>query len=47
MRKALQNQMSGERRYRIIGVDDEEGILDSLTVLFDNSEYEFMVHKTQ
>ena len=41
MRKALQNQMSGERRYRIIGVDDEEGILDSLTVLFDNSEYEF------
>ena len=27
MRKALQNQMSGERRYRIIGVDDEEGIL--------------------
>ena len=41
MRKALQNQMSGERRYRIIVVDDEEGILDSLTVLFDNSEYEF------
>ena len=41
MRKALQNQMSGERRYRIIGVDDEEGILDSLTVLLDNSEYEY------
>ena len=41
MRKALQNQLNGERKYRIIGVDDESGILDSLTVLFDNSEYEF------
>ena len=41
MRKALQNQLSGERKYRIIGVDDESGILDSLAVLFDNSEYEF------
>ena len=41
MRKALQNQLNEERKYRIIGVDDEEGILDSLTVLFDNSEYEF------
>ena len=41
MIKALQNQLNGERKYRIIGVDDESGILDSLTVLFDNSEYEF------
>lgn len=41
MRKALQNQLNGERKYRIIGVDDESGILDSLTVPFDNSEYEF------
>ena len=41
MRKALQNQLNGERKYRIIGVDDESGILDSLTVLFDNLEYEF------
>ena len=41
MRKALQNQLNGERKYRRIGVDDESGILDSLTVLFDNSEYEF------
>ena len=41
MRKALQNQLNGERKYRIIGVDDESGILDSLAVLFDNSEYEF------
>ena len=41
MRKALQNQLNGERKYRIIGVDDESGILDLLTVLFDNSEYEF------
>ena len=38
MRKALQNQMSGERRYRIIGVDDEEGIILNMN---------FMVHKTQ
>lgn len=41
MRKALQNQLNGERKFRIIGVDDESGILDSLAVLFDNSEYEF------
>ena len=41
MRKALQNQLNEERKYRIIGVDDESGILDSLAVLFDNSEYEF------
>lgn len=47
MRKALQNQMSGERRYRIIGVDDEEGILDSLTVLLIILNMNFMVHKTQ
>ena len=41
MRKALQNQLNEERKYKIIGVDDESGILDSLAVLFDNSEYEF------
>ena len=42
MRKALQNQLNGERKYKIIGVDDELGILDSLAVLFDNSIYEFV-----
>lgn len=41
MRKALQNQLNEERKYKIIGVDDESGILDSLAVPFDNSEYEF------
>ena len=40
MRKALQNQLNEERKYKIIGVDDESGILYSLAVLFDNSEYE-------
>lgn len=42
MRKALQNQMNGVRKYRIIGVDDEEGILDSLRVLLEDSNYEFI-----
>ena len=42
MRKALQNQLNGVRKYRIIGVDDEEGILDSLRVLLENSNYEFI-----
>ena len=43
MRKALQNQLNGERKYKIIGVDDENGILDSLRVLLENSNYEFVV----
>ena len=42
MRKALQNQTNGVRKYKIIGVDDEEGILDSLRVLLENSNYEFI-----
>lgn len=42
MRKALQNQLNGERRYKIIGVDDENGIVDSLRVLLENSNYEFV-----
>ena len=42
MRKALQNQFDGARKYKIIGVDDEEGILDSLRVLLENSNYEFI-----
>ena len=42
MRKDLQNQINGVRKYKIIGVDDEEGILDSLRVLLENSNYEFI-----
>ena len=42
MRKSLQNQINGVRKYKIIGVDDEEGILDSLRVLLENSNYEFI-----
>ena len=42
MRKALQNQLNGERKYKIIGVDDENGILDSLRVLLENSNHEFI-----
>lgn len=42
MRKALQNQLNGLRKYKIIGVDDEEGILDSLRVLLEDSNYEFI-----
>lgn len=42
MRKALQNQLNEGRKYKIIGVDDEEGILDSLSVLLKDSNYEFV-----
>lgn len=42
MRKALQNQLDVTRKYRVIGVDDENGILDSLRVLLENSNYEFV-----
>lgn len=44
MRKALQNQLNGEtkEKYRIIGVDDEEGILESLSVFLKKTEYEFV-----
>ncbi len=44
MRKALQNQMheQGQERYRIIAVDDEEGIIDSLAVFLKRTDYEFV-----
>lgn len=42
MRKALQNQTNEGRKYKIIGVDDEEGILDSLRVLLEATSYEFV-----
>ena len=43
MRKALQNQLNGEtkEKYRIIAVDDEDGILESLSVFLKRTEYEF------
>ena len=44
MRKALQNQMHEQvqERYRIIAVDDEEGIIDSLAVFLKRTDYEFV-----
>lgn len=42
MRKALQNQTNEGRKYKIIGVDDEEGILDSLRLLLEDTSYEFV-----
>lgn len=42
MRKALQNQTNEGRKYKIVGVDDEEGILDSLRVLLEATSYEFV-----
>lgn len=44
MRKALQEQLNKgiEEKYRIIAVDDENGILESLSVFLKGSEYEFV-----
>ena len=44
MRKALQKQMSENtnERYRIIAVDDEEGIIESLSVFLERTDYEFV-----
>lgn len=44
MRKALQNQLNGEtkEKYRIIAVDDEIGIIDSLSVFLKRTDYEFV-----
>ena len=42
MRKALQAQQNGERKYKIIVVYDENGILDSLRVILENSNHEFV-----
>ena len=42
MRKGLQNLENNENRnYRIIAVDDEEGIIDSLSIFLKRSGYEF------
>ena len=44
MRKALQKQMNEntKERYRIIAVDDEEGIIESLSVFLERTDYEFV-----
>ena len=42
MRKGLQNSVSNENtNYKIIAVDDEEGILDSLSIFLKRSGYNF------
>ncbi len=42
MRKGLQNSENVENRnYKIIAVDDEEGIIDSLSIFLKRSGYEF------
>jgi len=43
MRKGLQNLENSENRnYRIIAVDDEEGIIDSLSIFLKRSGYDFI-----
>lgn len=43
MRKGLQNLENTENRnYKIIAVDDEEGIIDSLSIFLKRSGYEFI-----
>ena len=44
MRKALQKQLNEEvkDKYRIIAVDDEEGVLESLSVFLKRTDYEFV-----
>ena len=44
MRKALQRQMNENtnQKYRIIAVDDEEGIIESLSVFLKRTDYEFV-----
>ena len=42
MRKGLQNSVNSENNhYRIIAVDDEEGIVDSLSIFLKRSGYDF------
>ena len=44
MRKALQNQLNGpiNQKYKIIAVDDEIGIIESLSVFLKRTNYEFV-----
>ena len=41
MRKGLQNVVNENNNYRIIAVDDEEGIVDSLSIFLKRSGYDF------
>ncbi len=41
MRKGLQNIVNENNKYRIIAVDDEEGIVDSLSIFLKRSGYDF------
>ena len=42
MRKGLQNVQNIENKnYKIIAVDDEEGIIDSLSIFLKRSGYDF------
>lgn len=43
MRKGLQNLENNENKnYKILAVDDEEGIIDSLSIFLERSGYEFV-----
>ncbi len=43
MRKGLQNTGNSENnKYKIIAVDDEEGIVDSLSIFLKRSGYQFV-----
>ncbi len=42
MRKGLQNLANNDNKnYKIIAVDDEEGIIDSLSIFLNRSGYNF------
>ena len=41
MRKGLQKVVNETNNYRIIAVDDEEGIVDSLSIFLKRSGYDF------
>lgn len=41
MRKGLQNVVNENNNYKIIAVDDEEGIVDSLSIFLKRSGYDF------
>ena len=44
MRKGLQNLENNENNnYKIIAVDDEEGIIDSLSIFLKRSGYNFII----
>lgn len=44
MRKALQRELNGaiKERYRIIAVDDDEGVIETLSVFLKRTDYEFV-----